>query len=181
MNPLDIINEYYIPGSRLYEILVRHGEDVAAKAASIAANAAHLKPDPDFIYEASMLHDIGIFLTDAPKLFCMGNAPYVCHGYLGRNLLDAQNLPKHALVCERHVGCGITIDDIRTQKLPLPERDMTPISLEEKIVCYADKFFSKKGLLSTTEKNVEEVLKSLAKLGPEKADIFLGWVELFGA
>ena len=180
MNPLDVIEYYYTPGSRLYEILVRHGEDVARKADLIIDKVAFMNPNREFVYEASMLHDIGIFLTDTPKLGCTGSSPYVCHGYLGRKLLDEQNLPIHALVCERHVGCGITIEDIRTNNLPLPERDMIPLSIEEKIVCYADKFFSKKGFPEGTEKSVEEITKHLALFGREKGVIFQEWMQLFG-
>ena len=43
-----------------------------------------------------------------------------------RELLEKEGLPQHALVCDRHTGVGITIEDIRAQELPIPERDMTP-------------------------------------------------------
>ena len=56
---------------------------------------------------------------------------------------DEMGLYRHALVCERHTGAGLSITDIEKQNLPLPHRDLLPLSLEEKIVCYADKFFSK--------------------------------------
>ena len=35
-------------------------------------------------------------------------------------MLDSEGLPQHALVCERHIGVGLTMEDIRLQKLPLP-------------------------------------------------------------
>jgi len=179
MNPVDIINEYYQPGSRAYEIVVRHGEDVARKAAAVAEKAIHLNPDLEFIREAAMLHDVAIFLTDAPKLDCRGPYPYVCHGYLGRELLERRNLPKHALVCERHVGIGITVEDVRKRGLPLPERDMIPLSIEERIICYADKFFSKNGLRTETAKSVEEVLRDIARYGRDKVSIFQSWLQMF--
>ncbi len=61
-----------------------------------------------------MLHDIGIFLTNAPHIGCYGDKPYICHGYLGREILDKEGLPGHAMVCERHVGAGLTVTDIET-------------------------------------------------------------------
>jgi uncharacterized protein len=88
MNPLEIIAEFYEPDSRLYQMLVSHGEQVANKAIDIAKRVPHLKPDLDFIKEAAMLHDIGIFETNTPKLGCFGVHPYVCHGYLGRKILE---------------------------------------------------------------------------------------------
>jgi uncharacterized protein len=180
MNPIDIINDYYRPGSKAHEIIVRHGEDVARKAEAVAGKIPHINPDLEFIREAAMLHDIAIFLTDTPKLDCHGDRPYVCHGYLGRELLDKRNLPRHALVCERHVGIGISAEDIRKHKLPLPERDMIPISIEEQIVCYADKFFSKNGRRTESEKSAEEVLRYIARYGHEKVATFRSWLKLFG-
>ncbi len=56
-------------------------------------------------------------------------------------MLEAEGLPRHALVCERHTGAGLTVDDIISQRLPLPLRDMTPQTLEERLICYADKFY----------------------------------------
>ena len=90
-----------------------------------------------------MLHDIGIIYCDAPKIYCNGTHKYIEHGYLGAELLRREGFPKHALVAERHTGTGITIEQIEREELPIPERDYCPQSLEEKIICYADKFYSK--------------------------------------
>ena len=92
-----------------------------------------------------MLHDIGIFMTRTPELGCHGKHPYICHGILGSDLLKKEGQPELALVCERHVGVGISKADIHRHRLQLPKRDMIPVSIEEQIVCYADKFFSKNG------------------------------------
>jgi len=179
MNPLDIINEFYEPGSRLHEILVIHSTAVAAKAMSVASRVSHLNPDLAFIQEAAMLHDIGIFLTDAPSIGCKGKHQYVCHGFLGRELLEDRGLLKHALVCERHVGVGLTLEEIKSRVLPLPLRDMVPITLEEQIVCYTDKFFSKKNSNNGRELSLDDVVKSLEKYGSDKVQRFLDWVKLF--
>jgi len=180
MDPIDIITEYYDPGSSLYRILVRHSEQVAEKALKIAENVPHLKPDLHFIQEASMLHDIGIFQTDVRQLGCCGKHPYVVHGYLGRIILEQKGFPRHALTCERHVGAGITAEDIRKKEMPLPVRDMVPVSVEEKIICFADKFFSKDPDGKKGEKTIEEVTAKLKQYGPGQAERFLEWVELFG-
>ena len=181
MNPIDLIREHYEPDSIAYRILVRHAGNVARKAVAVARNVLHLGPDLGFVYEAAMLHDIAIFLTDAPDLGCSGRFPYICHGYLGRELLDRLNLPRHALVCERHVGCGISALEVTERNLPLPPRDMIPLSLEEQIVCYADKFFSKKGPFPEREKSVAEVISTLSFLGDEKVAIFRNWMRKFGS
>ncbi|MBW1641379.1 MAG: phosphohydrolase [Deltaproteobacteria bacterium] len=177
----DVISKYYDTGSRLYDVLVQHGKDVAGMAIDIANSLPDHSIDNDFIVEASMLHDIGIFLVDLPELDCHGNHPYICHGHLGRELLENMGLPKHGLVCERHVGIGITIDDIKTHQLPLPPRDMSPITIEEQIICYADKFFSKNKNGSSRKKSVEKILQELEKYGHDKALQFQSWIEMFNS
>jgi uncharacterized protein len=179
MNPLEVIAEFYEPGSRSHQIIVKHGQQVADKAVEAALRVSHLKPDLNFIKEAAMLHDIGIFETDSPDLGCTGKHPYVCHGYLGRKILENKGLPMHGLVCERHVGVGISSEDIRRYHLPLPQRDMVPISIEEQIICYADKFYSKNGKTGGDERSVEDILSALCRYGPEKAARFQSWMRLF--
>ena len=180
MKPIDIINEFYKPGSVAHGILVTHSAAVAEKALDAAKRVSRLNPDYQFVEEAAMLHDIGIFYTNAPALGCTGKHSYVSHGYLGRKLLEGKGLPRHALVCERHVGVGLTLNEIQKHCLPLPERDAVPITIEEQIVCYADKFFSKKQDQNGEEQSVETVLKTIEKYGQDKVERFKAWVDLFG-
>ncbi|MCF8069323.1 MAG: phosphohydrolase [Desulfobacterales bacterium] len=178
LDPLAIIGKYYQPGSQAHRTMIQHAEPVTGKSLDIAREVPHLSPDLDFIYEAAMLHDIGIFMTNAPSLGCHGDYPYICHGILGQKLLEGLNFPKHARVCERHVGVGITADEIRNQNLPLPIRDMTPKTVEEKIICYADKFFSK-GSEPDREKSIEEIISGLELYGKRQVSSFLSLVDEF--
>jgi uncharacterized protein len=180
IDAIEIVRRYYEPGSLAYDILVEHCNAVAKKAVAIAGRLVHESPDLVFIEEAAMLHDIGIFMTDGPGIGCHGDKPYVCHGYLGRELLEREGLPLHALVCERHVGVGISIADIDKQRLPIPRRDMLPASIEEKIICFADKFFSKKKDALGREKTIDEVRRSMEKYGPDKLERFDEMLRDFG-
>ena len=183
MNPIDIINEFYAPGSDAGELLIRHSEAVAAKALRLAEtlSAVHpeLKPDISFIEEAALLHDIGIFYTNVPSIGCHGTYSYVCHGYLGRMLMEDMGHHRHALVCERHVGAGVSADEISAYHLPLPARNMVPVTIEEQIVCYADKFFSKNRTPDTEALKLEEVVRKIESYGPAQAQRFKNWVALF--
>lgn len=168
-----IINDHCRRGSRLADLLRRHGAQVRDKALAVADKVAHLQPDRDFIARAAMLHDIGIVWTAAPQIHCHGAHPYVCHGVIGRHLLLQYGLTAHGWVCERHVGVGLTAEEIIARRLPLPVRDMRPVTLEETIICYADKFFSKSG--GGKAHTLEEVLADLARFGRAQADRFLAW------
>lgn len=173
-----IINKYYGTSSRLRTILTVHSRLVAEKALRCAA-ARGLDVDREFVEEAAMLHDIGIFRCNAPDICCTGTLPYICHGVEGRKILEAEGLPRHALVCERHTGAGLTVADIESQHLPLPRRDMTPQSLEEKLICYADKFFSKSGDI-TAEKPLDKVRRSMERHGADTLERFDRLHQLFG-
>ena len=177
MNPVEIIDKYYQEGSELRHILLTHSRSVADKALQIADRHPELKADRDFLYEAAMLHDIGIFLTDADGIFCQGDKPYKCHGYLGADLMRNEGYPRHALVCERHTGAGLSLEQIVEQQLPVPHREMLPVSIEEQIICFADKFYSKTRL--DREKTVEKARNSLEKYGAEGLSRFDRWCELF--
>ncbi len=172
IDPLEIISKYFDRNSTPYIILVEHSRSVAKKSLEIAERLSYGRPDIEFIEEAAMLHDIGIFMTNGPDIGCNGDRPYICHGYLGREILEKEGLPRHALVCERHVGVGITVEDIDKGRLPLPRRDMLPLTIEEKIICYADKFFSKKPDSSGRERPIEEVRKSIVQYGVNKLKAF---------
>lgn len=177
MNPIDIINKYYPEENELQHILLTHSRSVADKSLWIADCHPELSLDKDFLYEAAMLHDIGIFLTDAAGIHCFGDKPYICHGYLGADLIRGEGYPRHALVCERHTGAGLSLEGIIAQDLPVPHREMVPVSLEEQVICFADKFYSKTHL--EKEKSVEKARKSLERYGEEGVRRFDNWCEQF--
>ena len=177
MNPFALIDKFYPEDNELKHILLVHSRSVADKALALAQKHPELNLDLAFIGEAAVLHDIGIFQTDAPDIQCFGTYPYICHGYLGADLVRKEGFPRHALVCERHTGAGLSLQNILDRGLPLPHRDMLPVSMEEQIICFADKFFSKTKL--DKEKSLDKARKSVAKHGAAGAVRFDHWCELF--
>ena len=172
-----VFNKYYQPGTPLYNSVWSHSRLVADKALQLAQAHPELEIDLNFVYEAAMIHDIGVFLTNAPSIYCTGDQPYICHGVLGADLMRADGYPRHSLVCERHTGTGLTVADIIAQNLPLPHRDMCPVSLEEKLVCFADKFYSKSN--PDREKPLDKVRKSVARYGEDSLRRFEEMAALF--
>jgi uncharacterized protein len=180
--PIDaeaILRDTFGAGSRRFEIVRRHGEQVAGRALQVAAGLDTVPLDTTFLHEAAMLHDIGIAMTATPQLDCHGPHPYIRHGVLGRRMLEEHGLPRHALVCERHVGVGISIDEIRKRNLPLPVRDMRPVTIEETLICYADKFYSKTNGGSPSAKTIPEVARHLQKYGRRQVATFIRWAARF--
>ena len=182
MNPLTLIDKYYAGIPALREVLLTHSRQVADRALAIVDAhpewVASGEVDRQFVEEAAMLHDIGIFRCDAAGIQCFGTEPYICHGTIGAELLRAEGFPRHARVCERHTGAGLSLQEIKQQNLPVPHRDLLPETIEEQIICYADKFFSKTKL--DTEKTVEQAIRSLSKFGNEGVERFVKWSKRFG-
>ncbi len=177
MDAIALIDKYYADMPRLKELLLLHSRQVADRCLRIAGLHAELQLDVEFLEEAALLHDIGICQTDAPGIHCMGNAPYICHGYIGAEMLRAEGFPRHARVCERHTGTGLSLKEIQRQGIPIPLQDYLPETLEEQLVCYADKFYSKSH--PEREKTAEQVLSGLARFGAEGVERFRRWMEIF--
>ena len=177
---VDQIIYKYIKDEELRELLITHSECVARKALEIADRSGRGDAiDRQFVCDAAMLHDIGIVECDAPGIHCYGRNPYIRHGIEGSEILRKEGLSeKYCRVCERHTGSGLTADEIKERHLPLPEKDFLPETLEDKLICYADKFFSKSGDTSV-EKSRERVMASIGKHGEEALIRFLDLEKLF--
>jgi len=178
MNFQQIIDQFYPEDNALKRLLIQHSQSVAQRALQIASYHPELQLDRNFLQEASMLHDIGIFRCDAAGIYCYGDQPYICHGIIGAQLLRELGYEKHARVCERHTGAGITRNEIIQQQLPLPHQDFLPETLEEQVICYADKFFSKSH--PNEEKTPEQAMRSLAKFGEDSVQRFSEMMHKFG-
>ena len=87
----NIIDKYYPAGCTRRVIYIKHCRQVTDLAIEIA-HRKHLPLTDEKIEEAAMLHDIGIFLTDAPDIGCNGKEPYIMHGVLGGKLLREEGL-----------------------------------------------------------------------------------------
>ena len=178
MDYLSIIDQYYPSENELRRILLTHSRQVADRCLLIARKHPELKLDTEFLEEAAMLHDIGIYACDAPSIQCFGTEPYICHGLIGGKLLREKGFVRHAQVCERHTGTGISREQIIAQNLPLPlDGCYEPDTIEEQVVCYADKFYSKTNPVA--ERTVEQTARSLEKFGEKGLRRFFKWVDMF--
>ncbi len=185
---MKIIDAYYPADSNveLRQILLKHSRCVASLACEICQRHCELNLEETFVYEAAMLHDIGIVRCDAPGIHCFGTEPYLRHGIVGAQMLEEYamahpeigDIAPYARVCSHHTGTGLTAKMIRKQMLPLPEMNFVPETMEEKIICYADKFYSKTRL--DEKKELKRVRHSLSRYGQDCVDTFDEWHRLFG-
>ena len=168
-----LVDFFYKNSPAAREILLEHSNAVAQLALRIN-ETKHVGLDPKQVEYAAMVHDIGIFLTHAPGIGCEGKEPYIKHGVLGADLLRKSGAPEWAArVAERHTGAGLSPKDIEEQNLPLPE-DITlmPETLLEKLICYADKFFSKRPGALTEPKSLDKVRGEMSRFGADTLQRF---------
>ena len=165
-----IIDKYYPHGTPGREIYMLHAQQVADKAIKTALECK-LNINLEEVKVAAMLHDIGICFTNAPSIECQGIEPYIKHGVIGAEILRREGYPEiYARVAERHTGAGITIEDIDTQGHPLPRQNYCPETMLERLVCDADKFYSKSGDMK--EKSIESIRRSMERHSPATLERF---------
>lgn len=165
-------------------LLFKHCCQVRDKAFEILDGCKKaVEVDRDVVIAGAILHDIGVGRCHAPGILCMGTESYIAHGIIGGEMLRAYgrqhgvDMEPYARICERHTGAGLSRADIVLQSLPLPQMDFLPESPEEKLICLADKFFSKSG--DMLEKSFEKARASLAKFGPDTLSRFDDMCALF--
>lgn len=168
-----LADAFYGASPRARHILIEHSRVVAALALEINRRR-DLGLDPRQVEYAAMVHDIGIYATHAPGIDCHGTLPYICHGIAGAQALRRAGAPEWAArVAERHTGAGLTPQDITEQNLPLPLTvTMVPETTLEKLICYADKFYSKNPAKLTVPRTTEQVRKDMGAHGTDTLSRF---------
>ena len=170
IEPMEIIAHFYTDDNPFRKMLIKHCKQVRDKALEILDNS-QLKGqlDEEVVSNGAMLHDIGIGRCDAPPILCTGTEPYIAHGIIGAKMLREfavdSSLETYARISERHTGSGLTAREIQMEKLPLPPIDLIPETNEEKLICLADKFFSKSGDMQ--EKPIYKIRKSMERFGQD--------------
>ena len=121
----DLLKKVKVP----YQVR-RHSLKVAEKALEISEKITKVVIDEDLIEIGALLHDIGRAKTHGFNHALLG----------GEMLLERGFSYKLVRICETHILGGLDKEDAR--EVGLPEKDYLPISIEEKIICLADKYMS---------------------------------------
>lgn len=127
--------------------VVKHSLLVAEIAKEIASRIdPKVKVDRDLVEVGALLHDIGRSVTHDVK-----------HGLIGAEILEKMRYPERLVrLVRNHVGAGIPREE--AIRLGLPPIDHIPSTVEEKVVCYADKL-----ACGSTRVTFEKALKGFAE------------------
>jgi len=152
--------------------VLNHSLKVAEKALEITNTISKVKVDKNLVEIGAIFHDIGRSKTHGFQ-----------HALIGGKILRERGFPPQlARICETHIVGGLDKEDAK--EIGLPEKEYLPESIEEKIVCLADKmtngtkyvsievrfenWFKKHGkskLLTKSKERVEKLQKELESLG----------------
>ena len=114
-------------GSGVY--VVRHCQAVAMAAKIIADELVRRgrSIDTKAVIAGALLHDVGRSRTQTVR-----------HGVDGAEIVEKEGVDRKVVeIVRRHVGAGISPEEAK--RLGLPDLDYIPRTLEERIVCFADK------------------------------------------
>ncbi len=102
---------------------------VSKKALSIAG-LVKIEVDRELVGQGGLFHDIGRSKTHG-----------IDHALAGVEIAKELGFPPSLIsIIERHIGAGITAAE--AERLGLPKKDYLPLTVEEKIVSYADNMIS---------------------------------------
>ncbi|TFG04713.1 MAG: HDIG domain-containing protein [Promethearchaeota archaeon] len=128
---LELLRELKVPFS-----VRRHSIKVAEKALEIAKKIKKKEVDIRLVEIGALVHDIGRSKTHGFN-----------HALIGGKILRERGFPEElARICERHILGGLDKED--AQAVGLPPKNFLPVTLEEKIICLADKRLSGKHVVS---------------------------------
>jgi len=130
----DLLKELKVP----YNVR-HHSLKVAEKALDLAEKIKLKEIDMNLVEIGGLLHDIGRCKTHGFR-----------HALIGAKIIRERGLSERlAKICETHILGGLDKEDAK--QVGLPERDFLPVTLEEKIICLADKYIT-----GTKEVSIEQ-------------------------
>lgn len=134
--------------------------------------------DKNLITVGALMHDIGVYKC-FDEVFNPNKSAkeYFYHAWLGEKILNSLDFPKEITrFTITHTSTGITKKDIKREKFDIPLKDYLPITNEEEIVNFADKFHSKYPNFISYQ---EAVIK-LSKLDPSRKIKIETFVKKYG-
>lgn len=165
----------YAPNKKIFLLVFTHCQIVKDISEQLIKKN-NLTINKKLVIAGSLLHDIGVYKL-INKEGVVDEINYIRHGVEGHYILSQEGFSEElCLIAERHTGVGISRNDVIKQKLNLPVRDYLALTLEEKIIMYADKFHSK----SLHFNSLNTCSSYIKRFGQNKVKKFQSLAQLFG-
>lgn len=173
---VEALHRRYAPSEAVLDLVLTHGR-VVADIADRCAGRLDEPVDRALLRSACLLHDVGTYALYAPDGTLGNHAAYPLHALLGATLLREEGVDEQVVAAVRtHVLMGLSADDIEAAGMVMPRRDFRPEGLVAQLLCYADRFHSKRPCLNDPERFAAGLEATL----PRQAELFREAQRRFG-
>lgn len=175
---IEELHRKYAPNDKVYELVYGHCQIVSEIAQWCAGNIRDKEDvDTELLIVAALLHDIGTYVLFNNEGKVENGRLYPLHAILGAKIITDEGIDARvASLVETHVLLGLSKEEIIEKSWPLPARDYIPGSIEGELLCYADRFHSKKPTFNAYDNFLTRLKADL----PKQAAKFEEWSKRFG-
>ena len=162
--------------------VMRFGARSASGLKGVSASLPRFRPlerQPNIVLSVAgaLVHDVGAYKVSKDG-FSFDDS-YLFHGLYGYLELHKAGFGEEmALFARNHTGSGITRREVIKENLLLPPQDYLPLTVEQKVVAYADCFHTKSNPPAFV--SFEEAEKRIARFGKGPKDRFEEMEAQFG-
>jgi uncharacterized protein len=177
LSEIERLHKKFAPNQTVYDLVYGHCQIVAEIAAWCAEHVPEGSVDGGVLRTSALLHDIGSYGFIGQDGKGLNSRLYPHHAILGAKILQDQGIDRRVVdTVETHLLLGLSKGEIVDRPWPLPERDYRPRTLEGELLCYADRFHSKKPVFNSYDTFLQGLKADL----PTQADRFERWSKRFG-
>lgn len=175
---IEELHRKYAPNDKVYKLVYGHCQIVNEIAQWCAGNITDkAQIDTDLLQEAALLHDIGTYILFDEEGKIPRGRLYPLHAILSAKIIADEGVDAQvAQLVETHILLGLSKQEILDKPWPLPARDYIPQSVEGELLCYADRFHSKKPVFNAYGGFLDRLKQEL----PAQASKFEVWSQRFG-
>jgi uncharacterized protein len=175
---IEELHRKYAPNDQVYELVYGHCQIVNEIAQWCVGNISGTENvDTELLATAALLHDIGTYILFNEGGRVENKRLYPLHAILSAKIIADEGIDTNvASLVETHILLGLSKQEIIEKPWPLPARDYIPKSIEGELLCYADRFHSKKPTFNAYDNFLARLKEDL----PQQAVKFEEWSKRFG-
>lgn len=171
------LHRRYAQNETVFELVYRHCVIVNEIALWCADNLADATIDRDILAAGCLLHDIGTYALFDKNGHIDNMRNYRQHAIFGAALATEEGFDDRiADMIQTHVQLGLSKQEIIDNQFALPRKDYQPTTIEGRLLCYADRFHSKRPAFNAYEPLLARLQSDL----PDQAHKLQAWSQEFG-
>lgn len=175
---IENLHHKYAQNDELFEKVYGHCA-IVWEVAKQLIDTHNIVLDEELVRVGCLLHDIGVYEHFDENSQYRKDISYLEHGIRGKRILEQEGYPEFLQqFAANHTGVGFTKEEVTRDSLPMPPADYMPLTKEQRLVMYADKFHSK--TFPSTFNSFEWYKEHVKKFGSTKSAAFQKLADEFG-